>query len=154
MAMNQAQFQARLWMAQFIRQYGSETKCYRALFGSRWPQWFLLRQIRRAAALEVCATRSRVLPLSRVTSLEDADQRDRVRRQPAAVHEWFLVMHLLTASPTLYVSTHDPTVSPGSRRPTNGRFGGHCARTMTMRMILLMKSRRPRRRVANIATLA
>jgi ribosomal protein L37AE/L43A len=27
-------------MAQFIQQYGTEVKCYRALYGARWPQEF------------------------------------------------------------------------------------------------------------------
>ncbi|EQD53229.1 ISXo5 transposase, partial [mine drainage metagenome] len=38
MAMNQVQFQAGLSMAQFIQRYGTEAKCYRALYRARWPQ--------------------------------------------------------------------------------------------------------------------
>ena len=40
MAMNQVQFQAGLSMAQFIQRYGTEAKCYRALYQTRWPQGF------------------------------------------------------------------------------------------------------------------
>ena len=40
MAMNQVQFQAGLSMAQFIQRYGTEAKCYRALYRARWPQGF------------------------------------------------------------------------------------------------------------------
>ncbi|HOC11957.1 MAG TPA: transposase, partial [Thermomonas sp.] len=40
MAMNYVQFQPGLSMAQFIQQYGTEAKCYRALYRTRWPQGF------------------------------------------------------------------------------------------------------------------
>ncbi len=40
MAMNQVQFQAGLSMAQFIQRYGTEAKCYRALYRARWPHGF------------------------------------------------------------------------------------------------------------------
>ncbi|WP_027485787.1 transposase, partial [Rhodanobacter sp. OR87] len=40
MAMNQVQFQSGLSMAQFIRRYGTEARCYRALYRARWPQGF------------------------------------------------------------------------------------------------------------------
>lgn len=35
MAMNRAQFQSGLSMAQFIDRYGTEAKCYRALYRAR-----------------------------------------------------------------------------------------------------------------------
>jgi len=40
MAMNPVQFQAGLSMARFIQQYGTEAKCYRALYKARWPRGF------------------------------------------------------------------------------------------------------------------
>ncbi|MBS0211957.1 MAG: transposase, partial [Proteobacteria bacterium] len=40
MAMNRVQFQAGLSMVQFIQQYGTEAKCYRALYRARWPHGF------------------------------------------------------------------------------------------------------------------
>ena len=40
MAMNQVQFQAGLSMPEFMAQFGTEAKCRRALFRSRWPQGF------------------------------------------------------------------------------------------------------------------
>ena len=40
MAINAVQFQAGLSMADFVRQYGTEAKCYRALYRSRWPNGF------------------------------------------------------------------------------------------------------------------
>jgi ribosomal protein L37AE/L43A len=40
MAMNKVQFQAGLSMAKFLEQYGTETKCARALETSRWPDGF------------------------------------------------------------------------------------------------------------------
>lgn len=40
MAINAVQFQQGLSMVGFVAQYGTETKCYRALYRSRWPQGF------------------------------------------------------------------------------------------------------------------
>ncbi len=40
MAMNRVQFQEGLSMPAFMAQYGTEAKCRRALFRSRWPQGF------------------------------------------------------------------------------------------------------------------
>ncbi len=40
MAMNAIQFQPDMSLAQFLRDYGTEAKCYRALYKSRWPRGF------------------------------------------------------------------------------------------------------------------
>ena len=40
MSINPVQFQPVLSMTEFIRCYGTETKCYRALYKWRWPQGF------------------------------------------------------------------------------------------------------------------
>lgn len=40
MAMNPIQFQKGLSVAQFLRDFGTEAKCYRALYKSRWPRGF------------------------------------------------------------------------------------------------------------------
>ena len=40
MAMNQVQFQQGLSMPEFLAQYGTETKCRRAVFRTRWPKGF------------------------------------------------------------------------------------------------------------------
>ena len=40
MVMNQVQFRAGLSIAQFIRQYRTEAKCYRALYRACWPRGF------------------------------------------------------------------------------------------------------------------
>ena len=40
MAINLVQFQQGLSMAQFMQQYGTEAKCYRALYRARWPGGF------------------------------------------------------------------------------------------------------------------
>jgi len=38
MAINPVQFQKGLSMVEFLAQYGTEAKCYRALYRARWPQ--------------------------------------------------------------------------------------------------------------------
>lgn len=40
MAINRVQFQPGLSFAQFLEQYGTEAKCYRALYRARWPKGF------------------------------------------------------------------------------------------------------------------
>jgi transposase-like protein len=40
MAMNPIQFQPGLSLVDFVAQYGSEAKCYRALYRARWPNGF------------------------------------------------------------------------------------------------------------------
>jgi len=40
MAMNLVQFQPGLSMVEFMQQYGTEAKCYRALYRARWPEGF------------------------------------------------------------------------------------------------------------------
>jgi transposase-like protein len=40
MAMNHVQFQPGLSMVEFMQKYGTEAKCYRALYRARWPQGF------------------------------------------------------------------------------------------------------------------
>ena len=41
MARNQVQFQKGFSMTAFIQQYGSEAKCFEALFKWRWPNGFI-----------------------------------------------------------------------------------------------------------------
>jgi hypothetical protein len=40
MAINRVQFQPGMSLASFVEQYGTEAKCYRALYKARWPQGF------------------------------------------------------------------------------------------------------------------
>ncbi len=40
MSINLVQFQQGLSMPEFMQQYGTEAKCYRALYRARWPQGF------------------------------------------------------------------------------------------------------------------
>ncbi|MHB8447327.1 MAG: IS1595 family transposase [Rudaea sp.] len=40
MSINLVQFQPGLSMVEFLAQYGTEAKCYRALYRARWPQGF------------------------------------------------------------------------------------------------------------------
>lgn len=40
MSINAIQLQPGLSMVQFLQQYGTEAKCYRVLYKTRWPQGF------------------------------------------------------------------------------------------------------------------
>jgi transposase-like protein len=100
MAMNQVQFQHGLSMTQFIEQYGTEAKCYRALYRSRWPLGFRCprcnkrarSRLRRAERVYYqCRACRHQTTLTRGTVFEGS-------RLPLTT--WFLAMHLLTASKT------------------------------------------------------
>lgn len=100
MAMNQVQFQHGLSMTQFIEQYGTEAKCYRALYRSRWPQGFRCprcnkrprSRFRRAERVYYqCRACRHQTTLTSGTVFEGS-------RLPLTT--WFLAMHLLTASKT------------------------------------------------------
>lgn len=100
MAMNQVQFQAGLSMAQFIQQYGTEAKCYRALYRARWPQGFRCprcygrarSRFRRAGRVYYqCRACCHQTTLTSGTVFEGS-------KLPLTT--WFLAMHLLTGSKT------------------------------------------------------
>ena len=61
MAVNAIQFQPGLSLAQFLRDYGTEAKCYRALYKSRWPHGFecsalAVIGVRDSGAKDACTT--------------------------------------------------------------------------------------------------
>ena len=100
MAMNQVQFQAGLSIAQFIQQYGTEARCYRALYKARWPKGFRCpkcdsrprSKFRRAGrAYYQCRTCRHQTTLTSGTVFEGS-------KLPLTT--WFLAMHLLTGSKT------------------------------------------------------
>ena len=100
MSINPTQFQPGLSMADFIRQYGTEAKCYRALYKARWPQGF------RCACCQH-RSRSRFRREGRVyyqcracrhqTTLVSGTMFENTKLPLTA---WFLAMHLLTATKT------------------------------------------------------
>ena len=100
MAMNYVQFQPGLSMTQFIQQYGTEAKCYRALYRSRWPHGFRCprcgkrprsRFHRAGRVYYQCRACRHQTTLTSGTVFEGS-------RLPLTT--WFLAMHLLTASKT------------------------------------------------------
>ena len=100
MAINPVQFQQGLSMVEFIAQYGTEAKCYRALYRARWPQGF------RCPA---CAhrVRSRFRREGRVyyqcracrhqTTLISGTLFEGTK---LPLRTWFLAIHLLTSTKT------------------------------------------------------
>lgn len=123
MAMNQVQFQAGLSMAQFIQRYGTEAKCYRALYRARWPQGFRCPQcesrprsrFRRAGRVYYqCRACRHLTTLTSGTVFEDS-------KLPLTT--WFLAMHLLTGSKTNNVT---PGEDPGMAALELKRHLGVC----------------------------
>ena len=100
MAMNQVQFQQGLSMAQFLERYGTEAKCYRALYKARWPTGFRCpccngrarSRFRREGRIyyQCRACRHQTTLIS--GTLFEASK--------VGLGTWFLAMHLLTASKT------------------------------------------------------
>jgi hypothetical protein len=85
-------------MPQFLRQYGTEAKCYRALYCMRWPKGFRCPKCDGR-------TRSRFRRLGRVY-YQCRACRNQVMLTSGTLFEggklplttWFLAMHLLTSS--------------------------------------------------------
>lgn len=100
MAINPVQFQKGLSMVEFVAEYGTEAKCYRALYRSRWPQGFRCpacsnrsrSRFRRAGRMyyQCCACRHQTTLLSG-TLFEGTK---------LALTTWFMAIHLLTSTKT------------------------------------------------------
>lgn len=100
MAINAVQFQNGLSMVEFVARYGTEAKCYRALYRSRWPQGFRCpacanrsrSRFRRAGRMyyQCCACRHQTTLVSG-TLFEGT-------KLPLTT--WFVAMYLLTATKT------------------------------------------------------
>lgn len=100
MAMNRVQFQAGLSMADFIDAYGTEAKCYRALYRMRWPKGFRCpacgsrprSKFRRAGRVYYqCRACRHQTTLTSGTVFAGSK---------LPLTKWFLAMHLLTSSKT------------------------------------------------------
>ncbi len=100
MAMNWVQFQPGLSLAEFLRDYGTEAKCYRALYKARWPQGFRCpccggrprsRFRREGRVYYQCRACRHQTTLTSGTLFEASK---------VPLTTWFLAMHLLTASKT------------------------------------------------------
>src|SRR5690606_30139554 len=100
MAMNQVQFQPGLSMRAFLERYGTEAKCYRALYKARWPHGFRCpccegrarsRFRREGRIYYQCRSWRHQTTLTSGTLLEASK---------VSLRTWFLAMHLLTASKT------------------------------------------------------
>ena len=98
MAMNRIQFQARLSMAEFLRDYGTERQCERALEVARWPDGFCCPNCSETRSSfferdgrgywQCCRCRLQT-PIKAGTIFESS-------KLPLTT--WFLAMHLLTQS--------------------------------------------------------
>lgn len=100
MAMNAVQFQPGLSMTEFIQRYGTEAKCYRALYRARWPHGFRCpacggrprSRFRRASRVYYQCSGCRHQTTLTSGTLFAAGK--------LPLTTWFLAQHLLTASKT------------------------------------------------------
>ncbi len=99
-AINPVQFQKGLSMVEFVRQYGTEGKCYRALYRARWPQGFRCpacadrRRVRFRRGQQVyyqCRACRHQTTLISGTLFEST-------KLPLTT--WFMAIHLLTSTKT------------------------------------------------------
>ena len=100
MSINSVQFQAGLSMAEFIARYGTEAKCYRALYQWRWPQGFRCpactgrarSRFRRGTTVYYqCRACRHQTTLTAGTMFEGTK---------LPLRTWLLALHLLTATKT------------------------------------------------------
>lgn len=100
MSINAVQFQPGLSMVEFVQRYGTEAKCYRALYQHRWPQGFRCpacgargrSSFRRGAQRYYqCRTCRHQTTLLAGTLFEGTK---------LPLRTWMLALHLLTATKT------------------------------------------------------
>ena len=100
MGINRVQFQPGLSMSEFIHRYGTEAKCYRALYKWRWPEGFRCpacagrarSRFRRGDAIYYqCRACRHQTTLTAGTLLEGTK---------LPLRTWMLAMHLLTSTKT------------------------------------------------------
>jgi transposase-like protein len=100
MAINPVQFQKGLSMVDFMAQYGTEAKCYRALYRTRWPQGFRCPACENRA--RSCFRRAgRVYYQCRAcrhqTTLTSGTVFEKTK---LPLTTWFMALHLLTSTKT------------------------------------------------------
>lgn len=100
MGINRVQFQPGLSMSEFIHRYGTEAKCYRALYKWRWPEGYRCpacagrarSRFRRGDAIYYqCRACRHQTTLTAGTLLEGTK---------LPLRTWMLAMHLLTSTKT------------------------------------------------------
>lgn len=100
MGINRVQFQPGLSMSEFIHRYGTEAKCYRALYKWRWPEGFRCpacagrarSRFRRGDAIYYqCRACRHQTTLTAGTLFEGTK---------LPLRTWMLAMHLLTSTKT------------------------------------------------------
>ncbi|MCF8791122.1 transposase, partial [Xanthomonas campestris] len=100
MSINAVQFQAGLSMPEFFASYGTEAKCYRALYKWRWPQGFrcpvcagrVRSRFKRGAAIYYqCSACRHQTSLMAGTMFEGTK---------LPLRTWMLALHLLTSTKT------------------------------------------------------
>ncbi len=100
MSMNSVQFQRGVSMAEFIDRYGTEAKCYRALYRWRWPHGFRCpncegtkrSRFRRDAVVYYQCSACRHQTTLRAGTLFQSSK--------LPLRTWLLAIHLLTATKT------------------------------------------------------
>lgn len=100
MAMNMVQFQAGLSMPEFLDQFGTEAKCRRALFRSRWPKGYRCPQCSRRAHSRFrrdCQIYYQCKACRHQTTLLSGTLFEATK---LPLRTWFLAIHLLTATKT------------------------------------------------------
>jgi len=100
MAINAVQFQKGLSMTEFMESYGTEAKCYRALYRSRWPKGFRCpkcSQRRRLSFFREGKIYYQCRACQHQTTLTSGTLFQATR---LPLRTWFLAIHLLTSTKT------------------------------------------------------
>lgn len=100
MAMNRVQFQAGLSMPAFMVQYGTEAKCRRALFRSRWPRGFRCPACEQRSCSRFRRERQiyyQCRACRHQTTLLSGTMFEATK---LPLSTWFLAIHLLTSTKT------------------------------------------------------
>jgi ISXO2-like transposase domain/Transposase zinc-ribbon domain len=96
MAKNSIQFQKGLSLSQFLSQYGTDEKCYQALYRLRWPNGFICPRCGRKG---YCEIRARHLCQCNYCRLQTSvTSRTILAATKLPLPVWFLAIYLLTQS--------------------------------------------------------
>ena len=148
MAMNRVQFQAGLSMPAFMAQYGTEAKCRRALFRSRWPRGFRCpaceqrsgSRFRRERQIyyQCRACRHQTTLLS--GTLFEATK--------LPLSTWFLAIHLLTSTKTNMAALELKCHLGGSYAPKEVPLGDRTAWRLKHKVMEAMTQREEPRQLS------
>ena len=100
MAMNLVQFQKGVSLVEFLQDYGTEAKCYRALYRARWPQGFRCPACKDRRRVRFCRGRHIIYQCRACRHQATLTSGTLFEATKLSLTTWFTAIYLLTATKT------------------------------------------------------